>query len=110
MPTDNLKGYDILRDLDRSVLCILTTNNYKALKLMYDRRSVEQKGTRIVSITLREIGEQLSVSKPTAINIMKALRESNLIIPDIITKGRYYITDAGECIIHSFEANFVQNP
>lgn len=92
--------------MERDVLNALTTNHYRALKFMYDRRSVPQNGQRIVSITQREIGLFLKVSKPTVIGIVRNLREFGLITLDETTKGRYYITDNGEKIIKSFESNF----
>lgn len=92
--------------MERKVLDALTTNHYKALKFMYDRRSVPQSGQRIVSITQREIGEFLKVSKPTVIVIVRNLREFGLITQDEVTKGRYYITDDGDRTVKSFEANF----
>lgn len=88
----------------RDALDVLTTNHYRALKCMFDRRSVPLKGQGFVSITQREVSAHLKVSKPTTIGIIRTLREYGLIAHDENTKGKYYVTNLGEKIVTSFES------
>lgn len=70
---------------------ILTTNTYKVLSLMYDKRDKDN----VVYITQNEIADELDLNKSTINLMIKALRENEYITQDEKHMGRYALTDAG---------------
>lgn len=80
-------------------ISILTTNTYRVLAYMYDKKDKNN----IVNITQNEISKELGLNKSTVNMMIKSLRENNYIFQDEEHVGRYGLTSVGVKIVSLFK-------
>ena len=80
-------------------ISILTTNTYRVLAYMYDKKDKNN----IVNITQNEISKELGLNKSTVNMMIKSLRENNYIFQDEEHVGRYGLTSVGVKTVSLFK-------
>ena len=80
-------------------ISVLTTNTYRVLRYMFDKRDKNN----VVNITQNEIAKYLDLNKSSVNMMMKTLKEKGFVIQDEEHLGRYNLTDIGVKTVSLFK-------
>ena len=87
-----------MRMVSMSQIDLFTTDNFRVLAHLYDKRSADNK----THITQQEVADNLKLSRITINKIIGELKSAGYITPDGNHNGRYVLSDEAVMVIKMF--------